>query len=173
MAESKRRATIRETAGEMKERFAANPFLDEMQLVVRTKKFARQVLGLTINDEETNLPKPVFYHGQRNIDTEVFTKVFAEGWERVVFLSRAGLLVLKFVSEQLLPGNSVVWLDRDEFVSLKHARHTYYTGMDEMITLGFLARTQQRGFYFINPAFIFNGNRISMRHDFTKPKKSA
>jgi hypothetical protein len=171
MAESKRRSLIRETAGQLKEQFEANPFLDEMALVTRTKRIQRLVPGVTQTDTDTGLPKPVFYHGTRHIDTEQFTKFFKPMWDFLICMTRPGLLVLHYVCEQARPGNSIVNLERDEFVAQGHARHTYYNGLDELITFGLLARTAKRGYYWMNPACFFNGNRVAMTHEYIKPKK--
>lgn len=166
MAESKRRSAIRQTAGDMKERFASNPFLDETALVPRIRKIKRQVDGITVEDKDTGITVPVFYHGERRIDTEPFLKLFDAMWGVLPFMSRSGLYVLAYVRKQTRPGNAVVYLDRDEFVAMGHARSTYYNGLDELLTFQMLARSAKRKYYYINPSCFFNGNRLHMRHEF-------
>ncbi|WP_235421108.1 replication protein [Erwinia oleae] len=50
---------------------------------------------------------------------------------------------------------------------------TYYRGMKELLNKGFIAETTVQNSYFINPAFIFNGDCLSFVKSYVLTKSSS
>lgn len=44
---------------------------------------------------------------------------------------------------------------------VKISRTTYFKGMKELVEKNFIAETMIQNYYFINPDFMFNGDRLS------------
>ena len=44
---------------------------------------------------------------------------------------------------------------------VKVSRTTYFKGMKELVEKNFIAETMIQNYYFINPDFMFNGDRLS------------
>ena len=150
-----------------------NPFIDGLALVPKRKSGKVPLVGVSVLREDTGTVEPAFHDYTRLDDTEPFTKFYGAARERAECLNAPGVKVLMYAFACLLPGNSVVWLTAVEYRQRSgHSRASYYAGLNELLVGEWLAPTKQRGFFFINPAFFFNGNRIRMRHDFIKPKKS-
>ena len=45
---------------------------------------------------------------------------------------------------------------------VKISRTTYFKGMKELVEKHFIAETMIQNYYFINPDFMFNGDRLSL-----------
>ncbi len=49
---------------------------------------------------------------------------------------------------------------------------TFRRGVKELVEAHFIAESMLSGYFFVNPAFIFNGNRLLIAHAYTlKPEK--
>lgn len=102
-----------------------------------------------------------------------FTKFYAAGISALCGLNAPARKVLSYVCQNLRPDNAVVWMKAAHYIAqMGFNKASYYSGLDELIATNFLSSSNQKGFYFVNPAFIFNGNRLAMKHEFIKPVKS-
>jgi len=174
MPEPTRRKIITEEAAPVKaQKYATNPFLESLVLVPKRKAGKVQLHGLSVVHSETGQMEPAYHAYSRLDDTATFTKLFREGLAWLPYLNAPGLKVFVYLCNNMRPGNSVAWLTHAEYsAETGNTKASYYTGLNELIVANFLAPSNQKGFYFVNPAFIFNGNRLAMRHEFTKPVKS-
>ncbi|MFU9139239.1 replication protein [Erwinia tasmaniensis] len=56
---------------------------------------------------------------------------------------------------------------------VKISESTYYRGMKELVNKGFIAEKTVQNSYFINPDFIFNGDRLSFVKSYILAKSSS
>ncbi len=174
MPEPTRRKLVTDEAAPVKaQKYATNPFLESLVLVPKRKSGKVPLHGVSVVHQETGQMEPAYHAYSRLDDTAPFTKLFREGREWLKYLNAPGLKVFAYLCSNMRPGNSVVWLAHAEYkAETENTKASYYAGLNELIVANFLAPSNQKGFYFVNPAFIFNGNRLNMRHEFTKPVKS-
>lgn len=98
----------------------------------------------------------------REVDNEKFVKIYTNHISMWFELSSAGQRVLQYIMT-ILPrdtdkinfnlGRAMAYTGYSSTVSL-------YEGLAELIKQKIIARTENPGLYFINPRFLFNGDRV-------------
>ena len=165
MPEPKKRAERNEAAKSAKrELTGSNPFVSH---VAPTRVYRRKAIaGMKVPNKD-GVEVQAFYDEAVYNDTEPFVKVFKRGYQAMKFLGAAGIKVLEYVLDQLKPSNTIVHLSQAEYVrTMNQKPSNYYVGLNELMSAQFLAPTTEKGFYYINPAFFFSGDRLNMRHEF-------
>jgi len=107
---------------------------------------------------------------QVEVDEEEFTKLFRKGVAQISGLSTRGTKVWLYICDQLKPGATSV-----HFLPAQCLEHTGYktrgnilSGLAELLEASIIARSQDSSLYFINPAVMFNGNRITFAKSYIK-----
>lgn len=156
------------------QRYELNPFVDV--LVIRKK---RQKLKVTnsaqLNDETwinntTGELATTQLYTYREVDESQFVKLFTQNIALTFNLTSAGIKALNVliyaVQFKALNKDRVVL---DEFTlqdfllsntEVVLSRPTFSRGLVELERANILARCLKRGDYFINPNFVFNGDRL-------------
>lgn len=116
-----------------------------------------------------------FWHTQE-VDKTQFIKLYVNGVKAFAGLSSAGAQVfgLVYVALQKTPGKDFIYLsfqDLDQEIT-PIAKATFMRGMKEILLKGFLAETVVSGRYFINPDYVFNGDRLAMVKEFRLKRDS-
>jgi hypothetical protein len=155
-------------------RYKLNPFTDQLIVKTKTKKlsvsskfgadddvFINHTTGELLQTNVTTY---------RKVDDEEFVKIFAQNIAMTFNLTSAGIKafnILLWCVQYHAIGKDIVQLDDytlDDFIlkneDRKMSRATLYRGIKELIKAKILARQVKMGFYFINPSFCFNGDRI-------------
>ena len=157
-------------------RYKSNPFINEM--VINTK--AKQVRvsaygrdggsGMDLVNRDTGEIRGTHIVTYKRVDEEQFVKLFTAQVGAIFDLKAAGikaLTVLMWAVQYKAMGRDVVCLDRftlDDFLgesSLTLSKATYQRGINELEKAQIIAKTQKKGDYFINPNFLFNGDRVA------------
>lgn len=170
------------------ERFLENPFTGD--LIVKTKKKHERInvhSGVLGGNEDVYVKESTGEVLQttvtkyKQVDEEEFVKIFAKNIALTFDLTSAGIKtfnLLMWCVQYYAINKDIVQLDEitlDEFV--KHnktktlAKTTLYRGITELVKTKIIARHRKQGFYFINPSFCFNGNRIVFVNAIEKKKK--
>lgn len=109
---------------------------------------------------------------QVEVDEEEFTKLFRKNVGQISGLSTRGTKVFLYICDNLKPGQTSV-----HFMQSKCLEHTGYktkgnifSGLAELLEASIIARSQEPSLYFINPAVLFNGNRITVAKTYIKKK---
>ncbi len=107
----------------------------------------------------------------QRVDSEQFVKLFTANIGLTFDLSSAGIkafnVLLWAVQKQAFAKDQVLLDSRalDDFLksydSLKLSYATLKRGINELEKAQIIAKTMRKGFYFINPNFVFNGDRIA------------
>lgn len=102
---------------------------------------------------------------KKKVDSEKFLKIYEDGVKSMMNLSSYGMKMFRFIFTA--SGRAI---DKDKIylsytlpeINEEMAKTTYTRGIKDLIGKGFLAPCVEVGFYWINPAYIFNGNRLTM-----------
>lgn len=159
------------------QRFEENPFLKEVAEVAKTGK--KKVFGdgndkFMITDTSTGEIVPAGIYFQKEVEKSEFVKLYAEGAAAIMGLKSPGKKVFQIMYGKLLGADGK---DKTEIVlnyemlgnDVKKwiSRPTFFRGLNELIQAKFLAQTLVASVYFINPTFIFNGNRLLIAKAYT------
>ena len=162
------------------EQYKSNPFINEV--LNNTKHGVKRVMGKT-NDEmmivsqktgellnsTENLNVGFFKHLE--VDRTEFIKLYVNGVSAIAELSNAGNKVFKIVCNELQK-----YKDKDQITLAfnlvdqqqnKISKPSFYKGLTELLEKNFIAKTNAINVFFINPSYIFNGDRLAFVKSFS------
>ena len=153
-------------------RYKHNPFMKELltNLKPRVKRIANTTGDkLMIVSEDTgeilaNAGFQTFYE----VDQAKFVKMYIQGVRAQAELTNAGsqAFELLYLEVQNNVGKECVYLSyqivEESSIEKKMSRTTYWRGMKELIEKGFIAESFLPNMYFVNPNFMYNGNRLTL-----------
>lgn len=170
-------------------RFSKNPFVHGM--VIKTKK-ARITVGefgsesnigiVNYETGEISSPAGTVVAGVREVDDAMFIKLFTQNIALMMDFKSQGNKAFGFLMwavQAYAMRKDLVQLDdhtRDEFLKvnpgLAFSRRTMYQGLSQLEKAQIIAKASKPGFYFINPNFIFNGDRVRFITEIRRKQKS-
>ena len=166
-------------------KYKENPFLKDVVEKSQTgyKKIASKDNNalVVMNAETGELQGAAGIWYKEEVERSQFVKLYSDGVAAILGLKSPGKKIFRIVYNQLygMDGKNkteiVLNYDMlsDEEQSLV-SRRTFTSGVSELIAAGFIAETYVPTYYFINPAYIFNGDRLAIVKEFTlkkEPKK--
>jgi hypothetical protein len=149
-----------------------SPFLVDMDARVKriTNKAGDMML---VNREDGAVVNDVAgFWSSKEVDATQFVKLFVQGVRALTELTSAGtkMFEMLYTRMQTMPNCDRVDLAYwtiDQYISVI-SLSTYKRGMGELLAKGFIAATPSAGSYWINPNFMWNGDRLSFRNDYIK-----
>jgi len=160
-------------------RYKENPFLDDMDISTRKKQVRVRAMGkdsdISIINHETGELSGTQLVTYKQVDDEEFVKLFAKNLALTFDLTAAGnkaLFVLIWVVQYKAIEKDIVPLDKfthEDFVEA-HANNkkplmlsitTFTRGINELEKARIIAKSRKAGEYYINPSFVFNGDRVA------------
>jgi hypothetical protein len=147
-----------------------------MIVPVKEKRVTVSVFGGNKNiliNQETGEVHGTHIATFKKVDSKQFVKLFSENIAMTFDLSSAGIktfTVLIWAVQKKALCKDEVDLDSitlDEFIEgykekeLKLSLATFKRGINELEKAMIIAKTMRQGRYFINPNFVFNGDRIA------------
>lgn len=159
-------------------RYPENPFLDQMVIPVRGKQVRLTPLGKNDNvlvDTDTGETRGTHVTTYKKVDTESFVKLFTANIGLTFDLSSRGIKafnVLMWAIQEQSMSKDTVYLDthtREEFIKIhdssakpmRLSHSTFARGLLELSENKIIAKTLRQSVYWINPSFVFNGDRIA------------
>ena len=158
-------------------RYKQNPFLDFLDIQTAGKRVSVNVMGSDDNvlvNQATGEVKGTVVTTFKQVDDEQFLKLFTKNIAHTFDLKAAGikaLSVLAFAMQDRIKCDRVtldmylvadfIEAHKDRDPPIKLSESTFMRGLKELENAQIIAKAQKRGDYFINPAFIFNGDRIA------------
>ncbi|VAN83984.1 replication/maintenance protein RepL [Klebsiella variicola] len=113
----------------------------------------------------------------QEVDKTQFLKLYINGVKALNELTGAGTKVFEILyrTVQEFKDTDRVFLAYDlvDQEIVKISESTYYRGMKELVNKGFIAETTVQNSYFINPDFIFNGDRLSFVKSYILTKSTS
>lgn len=172
-------------------RHKINPFLDDMIVPVKGRQVRLSRLGRDENilvNQSTGEVQGTHVTTFKRVDGEQFVKLFTANIGLTFDLSAAGIkafgLLLWVVQNRALSKDEVDLdsLTLEEFLDvhknttekpLKLSLATFKRGINEMEKAQIVAKTMRQGRYFINPNFVFNGDRIAFTTVIERKKRAS
>ena len=151
--------------------YEENPFMMEMQTKARriTKKRGDMML---VSNEGEIVSKVAGFWEAEEVDATKFVKLFVKGVKALKELTGAGTKVFEvfYLRVQENIGKDQVYMafaavDQD---LTPMSNPTYDRGMRELIEKGFIAATPMQGVYWLNPSFVWNGDRLAFVKEYRK-----
>lgn len=159
-------------------RYKENPFLKQLSqsLVIKKKRIQVTPMGGNNNvllNQETGEVLGTHVTAVRPVDNASFVKLFVKNIALTFDLSSAGIKafnVLLWAIQNTALSKDIVALDGealDDFLNehkdqnLKLSKATYKRGLNELEKAQIIAKSTRAGFYWLNPNFVFNGDRIA------------
>lgn len=162
-------------------RYKTNPFLKNA--VANTKVGTKRLSNKTgdklmiVSQETGEIMAPAGFHEILEVDKTQFVKLFKNGVRAFTNLTSAGAKVFSVLYDEVqkIPSKDFIYLSftdvNQEAEPISQA--TFYRGMKELLEHKFIAESETVGKYFINPDFIWNGNRLAFIKEFrlVEPKE--
>lgn len=159
-------------------RYKTNPFLEGMLIPMKGKQVKLSRIGGESNvliNQNTGEAFGTHVTTYKKVDGEQFVKLFTANIALTFNLSSPGIKafgVLLWIVQNKALSKDEIDLDvlvLDEFTEAHCSREqplrlspaTYRRGIAELEKAQIIAKTLRQGRYFINPNFIFNGDRIA------------
>lgn len=170
-------------------RHKTNPFIEDMVVPVKGRQVKLSRLGRDQNilvNQSTGEIQGTHVTTYKRVDGEQFIKLFTANIGLTFDLSAAGIKtfsVLLWVVQHKAISKDEVDLDAlmlEEFISdhsdlkkpLSLSLTTFKRGMNELEKAQIIAKTMRKGRYFINPNFVFNGDRIAFTTVIERKKRT-
>lgn len=159
-------------------RYESNPFIEGMVVPIKGQKVQLSKLGKDDNilvNQSTGEIQGTHITTYRKVDAEQFVKLFTANIALTFDLKAAGIKAFN-VLVWMLQNNSVskdlIPLDKfalEAFLKahdyrkppIKLSQPTFWRGLAELESAQIVAKHVRQGWYFINPNFVFNGDRIA------------
>lgn len=166
-------------------RYDVNPFIEDMLIPVGTKSIKLSKLGKdddVLVNQSTGEVKGTHITTYKKVDSEKFVKIFTKNIALTFNLKSAGLKgfnVLMFAIQSQSINKDIVTLDKwvlEEFLNnndVKLSLATFMRGLKELEDSKIIAKHKKRGAYFINPNFVFSGDRIAFTTLIEKEKNQV
>jgi hypothetical protein len=152
----------------------ANPFI--INMTTRTKRITNKrgdmmLINKDTGEIQTNIAG--FWEAEE-VDSTKFIKLFIQGVKALKELTGAGTKVFEvlYLRVQENIGKDQIYM-AFSFVDqalTPMSNPTYDRGMRELIEKGFIAATTNQGWYWLNPSFIWNGDRLTFLKTYTIKK---
>jgi len=157
------------------QKYRENPFL--MATSNNSKGGVRKISGQTedrlmvVNPETGEfVGGGVGFFQYQEVDKTQFIKLYVNGVKAITELTSAGTKVFEVLyrAVQENKDNDKVFLAFDliDQERVKISESTFYRGMKELIKKNFIAETTVQNCYFLNPDYLFNGDRLSFVKSF-------
>lgn len=158
-------------------RYKENPFTTGMVIPIKGKQVQLSPMGKDDNilvNQATGEVQGTHVTTYKQVDTQQFVKIFPAQIGAIFELKAAGIKALGLLMWLLKDSKSMnkdqvladsysleYFLESEEGKNVKLSQATMKRGLNELEKASIIAKTVRKGFYFINPNFIFNGNRIA------------
>lgn len=162
-------------------RYEKNPFLE--QTTITTKK-SRITIGTSddvIVNTSTGDISATNVVAVKEVDDAMFIKLFTQNIGLMTGLQAQGVKALSFLMwavQNYAMRKDVVQLDdmtREDFLTnnnIAFSRRTMYQGLSQLEKAQIIAKARKAGFYFINPNFLFNGDRVRFVTEIRRKSKN-
>lgn len=166
-------------------RYKKNPFITDA--VANTKIGTKRISNksgdrlMIVSEETGEVMAPAGFHQILEVDKTQFVKLFKNGVRAFTNLSSAGAKVFSVLYDEIqkttFKGKDFIYLSYSDVNQEVEpmASSTFYRGMKELLEHKFIAESETVGKYFVNPDFIWNGNRLAFIKEYRlkDPKAKA
>lgn len=173
-------------------KYRYNPWMKELVNTTRIKKNIvaqddpNKMMIIRDNRTEKEEIKTTGFYYRKEVDANAFVKVYASGVTEILGLTKAGSRVFVYLFDMISDvhnkDNSQVTLkyehmaENDRYWNKQGkpmSRTTFFNGIRDLATHNIIAQSDIIGVYFINPMYIFNGDRLLIINEYKKKKLQA
>ena len=147
--------------------YKSNPFISTALVETKTRRITNNKGDMMIVSKETNevvAPIAGFWQSHE-VDSTKFVKLYINGVRAFRDLTSAGTKVfeLLYLEVQKNMGKDKVFMSFGlvDQETTPMAQSTYKRGVHELIAKGFLAATPLQSWYWLNPDYLWNGDRLA------------
>lgn len=168
-------------------RYDENPFVGDLVVPVKGQRVQISRLGRDDNvlvNQATGEVQGTHLTTFKKVDSEQFIKLFSANIGLTFELRSAGIKAFsvlvwtlqdKSISKDLVPLDKYVLEDflKSQEKKLALSMATFGRGLSELEDAKIIAKHKRQGWYFINPNFIFNGDRIAFTTVIERKRKNG
>lgn len=154
--------------------YETNPFMPGTSVQTKTRRVTNKrgdMMLVSANTGEVQAPIAGFWEAQE-VDSTKFIKLFVNGVKALAELTNPGTRVfeLLYIEMQSNIGKDQIYLSYSGLdKNLKSiSRSTFSRGLAELIEKRFIAAMPAVGWYWINPDFMWNGDRLAFVKEFRR-----
>ena len=164
----------------LKERYKTNPFINSQNIQTKSKVAITPLNDNTWINQVSGEVGGTALIKRKEVDDNKFVKVFTDNIGFFFGLSSAGNKAFAVLMWSLQQNKDTDLIDlsdwtREEFIQKSTKKElskpTFYRGLSELEKEGIIAKSQRVGWYFINPHFVFNGDRIVFITEISRKKE--
>ena len=156
--------------------YPENPFWEKTEVKIGSKMI-RVACGYHVNHEGESVSHSGV-HIVREVDEDEFVKVYTKNIKAIFDLKPTAQRVLQYLITQLqkTPNADAIylaWVGAEEYFSendIKTSRASFHRALSELIQKCFLAESTKPNMFWFNPNLFFNGNRLTLVHEYRKIK---
>jgi len=156
--------------------YESNPFVGGA--VANTKQGIKRITNKTgdrmmvVSENTGEIMASAGFHQIVDVDKTQFVKLYINGVKAFKDLTGAGTKVFEvlYIQVQESIGKDVIYLSFSEIDQriTPMGEATFYRGMKELIDKGFIAESITQNKYFLNPDYMWNGDRLAFVKEFRK-----
>lgn len=154
-----------------------NPFMPDVS--TRTRRVTNKRGDMMLVNSGTGEVQSTIagFWESEEVDSTKFVKLFVQGVKALKELTGAGTKVFEFlyleVQENIGKDKIFMALSDVDQALTPMSEATYTRGMRELIEKGFIAATPTQGWFWLNPSFVWNGDRLAFVKEYRKAGTKA
>jgi hypothetical protein len=155
-----------------------NPFLSNSNIQTKTRRVTNKrgdMMLVSSSTGEIQTPIAGFWESQE-VDSTKFIKLFVNGVKALAELTNAGTRVfeLLYIEMQMNVGKDQIYLSYTGLDKNQKSisRSTFGRGLAELIEKNFIAAMPAVGWYWVNPDFLWNGDRLAFIKEYHRTSKN-
>lgn len=163
-------------------KYEKNPFVGDA--ISSTKPRMKKITNggnkmLVVGEDTGEVVGPAGFWQAQEVDRAQFVKLYINGVKAFKDLTNAGTKVFEvlYLAVQQNIGKDVITLSfqRVDQNITPMGKTTFFKGLNELIAKRFIAESVISGDYFLNPDYMWNGDRLAFVKEFrvAKPKKDT
>jgi hypothetical protein len=148
--------------------YKTNPYLLEASANTNSGNKRRTLQSpdgtkMMVTTESGEAVAPAGFWQLQEVDKTQFVKLYVNGVKAFKELTTAGTRVfeLLYLQMQKSTGKDLIYLSFSALENEPISQATFTRGMRELIDKKFVAPTPQIGWYWVNPDFVWNGDRLA------------
>lgn len=156
--------------------YDSNPFMVEVQTKTRRITNKRGNMQLVSSETGEVHSSIAGFWESEEVDSTKFIKLFVQGVKALKELSGSGTKVFEVlylrVQESIGQDRIYIAFSEVDQALTPMSEATYTRGMRELMEKGFIAASPSQGMFWLNPAFVWNGDRLAFVKEYRKSNPS-
>jgi len=155
--------------------YSENPFMADVSTKTRRVTNKRGDMMLVSNEGEIVSNVAGFWEAEE-VDSTKFIKLFVKGVKALKELTAPGTKVFEVlylrVQENIGKDQVLMAYAAVDQALTPMSEATYTRGMRELVEKGFIAASPVQGMFWLNPSFVWNGDRLAFVKEYRKSSDS-